>query len=318
MYSSITRTCTFVLISLSVLYASTSCSDNKEPETGPVHEKELKEYANLTYTCGETLINVLDDIFQANMYIQADGDTELQQDIVRKYFPVAELDYDETAGMIYVNKRRSMSFDITTGGAALDKTGTVWQVKGTRSRPWPDYTPEDFELTLTCVSENRFRVSGSIISNRLFEEMFIYSEMEAEFTTGIAHTLFYETIDYGSAEEIRDMTSYKFEGTMDSYMGVSGIRNESAPAFLCTMKSLYGYNNMTYIGSEPVYDERRFFSSGDIACTFTSADGAVTQMDISVLADTCWSLTSDNMGSLESYRPGFYFYLTDSALSPAR
>ena len=116
MYSSITRTCTFVLISLSVLYASTSCSDNKEPETGPVHEKELKEYANLTYTCGETLINVLDDIFQANMYIQADGDTELQQDIVRKYFPAAELDYDETAGTIYVNKRRSLSFDITTGG----------------------------------------------------------------------------------------------------------------------------------------------------------------------------------------------------------
>lgn len=241
---------------------------------------------------------MLDDIFQANMYIQADGDTELQQDIVRKYFPAAELDYDETAGTIYVNKRRSLSFDITTGGAALDKAGTVWNVKGTRSRPWPDYTPEDFDLTLTCVSENRYRVSGSIISNRLFEEMFIYSEMETEFTTGIAHTLFYETAGYGSAGEIRDMTSYTFDGTMDSYMGVSGIRDEGMPAFRCTMKSLYGYDNMTYIGSEPVYDGSKFFSSGDIACTFTSADGNVTQMDISVLANTRWSVMSDNMGEV--------------------
>lgn len=310
MYSSITRTCTFILISLSVLYASTSCSDNKEPETGPVHEKELKEYANLTYTCGETLIYVLDDIFQANMYMQAYGDTARRQEVVRKYFPVAELEYDEPAGTIYVNKWRSLSFDITTGGDALDKTGTVWQVKGTRSRPWPDYTPEDFDLTLTCVSENRYRVSGSIISNRLFEEMFIYSEIESDLITGIANTLFYDNTISESVEELREMTTYTFDGTMDSYMGVSGIRDESTPAFHCAMKSLYGYNNMTYIGSEPVYDGSKFFSSGDIACTFTSADGTVTQMDISVHANTSWSVMSDNMGSLESYLPGIYFHMT--------
>ena len=167
--------CAFAaVVLLSLTGALSSCSDTTDdPESNPVREQTLREYASLVYTCAEDLVYGLDNLFQANRYAKASGDPALQQEIRRKYFSVAELEYDESAGTIYVNKWRGNSFRITTGGAALDAVGAVWHVEGTQSRPWPDYTPESFLFTVTCLAENSYRITGNFISNRLFEEKFI-------------------------------------------------------------------------------------------------------------------------------------------------
>lgn len=284
--------------------ALSSCSDTTDdPESNPVREQTLREYASLVYTCAEDLVYGLDNLFQANRYAKASGDPALQQEIRRKYFSVAELEYDESAGTIYVNKWRGKSFRITTGGAALDAVGAVWHVEGTQSRPWPDYTPESFLFTVTCLAENSYRITGSFISNRLFEEKFIYSELEADFGTGMAYTGFYDTTaDLESAgREERAMVTYCFDGRLDSYMGVSGIRDEASPVFASTLKSLYGYDNLEYIGSDPIYDGRKFFGSGEISGSFTAADGTSTCMEVRVRPNTRWFVTSDNLGTLEEY-----------------
>lgn len=192
--------------------ALSSCSDTADdPEPNPAREQTLREYASLMYTCAEDLVYGLDNLFQANWYAKASGDPALQQEIRRKYFSVAELEYDEAAGTIWVNKWRGKSFRITTGGAALDAVGSVWYVEGTQSRPWPDYTPESFLFTVTCLAENSYRITGNFISNRLFEEKFIYSELEADFGTGTAYTGFYgTTADLESAgREERAMVTYR-------------------------------------------------------------------------------------------------------------
>lgn len=156
MFSRTIKPCAFAAVVLLCLTgALSSCSDTTDdPESNPVREQTLREYASLVYTCAEDLVYGLDNLFQANRYAKASGDPALQQEIRRKYFSVAELEYDESAGTIYVNKWRGNSFRITTGGAALDAVGAVWHVEGTQSRPWPDYTPESFLFTVTCLAEN--------------------------------------------------------------------------------------------------------------------------------------------------------------------
>ena len=156
---------------------------------------------------------------------------------------------------------------------------------------------------MTCLAENSYRITGNFISNRLFEEKFIYSELEADFGTGTAYTGFYgTTADLESAgREERAMVTYRFDGRLDSYMGLSGMRDEASPAFACTLKSLCGYDNLEYIGSEPIYDGRKFFDSGEISGSFTAADGTATRMEVRVRQDTRWTLTSDNLGTLEEY-----------------
>lgn len=305
MFSRAIKPCAFAAVVLLCLTGTlSSCSDTTDdPEPNPAREQTLREYASLMYTCADDLVYGLDNLFQANWYAKASGDPALQQEIRRKYFPVAELDYDEAAGTIWVNKWRGKSYRITTGGAALDAVGTVWHVEGTQSRPWPDYTPESFLFTVTCLAENSYRITGDFISNRLFEEKFIYSELEADFGTGTAYTGFYgTTADLESAgREERAMVTYCFDGRLDSYMGLSGMRDEASPAFACTLKSLYGYDNLEYIGSEPIYDGRKFFDSGEISGSFTAADGTATRMEVRVRQDTRWTLTSDNLGTLEEY-----------------
>lgn len=304
MFSRAIKSCAFAAVVLLCLTgALSSCSDTTDgPEPNPAREQTLREYASLVYTCAEDLVYGLDNLFQANMYAKASGDPALQQEIRRKYFPMAELEYDESAGTIYVNKWRSKSFRITTGGAALDAVGSVWHVEGTQSRPWPDYTPESFLFTVTCLAENSYRITGNFISNRLFEEKFIYSELETDFSTGTAYTGFYDTTaDLESVREERAMVTYRFDGRLDSYMGVSGIRDEASPTFASTLKSLYGYDNLEYIGSDPIYTGRKFFDSGEISSSFTAADGTATRMEVRVRPDTRWSVTSDNLGALEEY-----------------
>lgn len=305
MFSRAIKPCAFAAVVLLCLTGTLpSCSDTTDdPEPSPAREQTLRKYASLMYTCAEDLVYGLDNLFQANWYAKASGDPALQQEIRRKYFSVAELEYDEAAGTIWVNKWRGKSFRITTGGAALDAVGTVWHVEGTQSRPWPDYTPESFLFTVTCLAENSYRITGDFISNRLFEEKFIYSELEADFGTGTAYTGFYgTTADLESAgREERAMVTYRFDGRLDSYMGLSGMRDEASPAFACTLKSLYGYDNLEYIGSEPIYDGRKFFDSGEISGSFTAADGTATRMEVRVRPDTRWSVTSDNLGTLEEY-----------------
>lgn len=192
MFSRAIKPCAFAAVVLLCLTGTLpSCSDTTDdPEPNPAWEQTLREYASLMYTCAEDLVYGLDNLFQANWYAKASDDPALQQEIRRKYFPVAELEYDEAAGTIWVNKWRGKSFRITTGGAALDAVGTVWHVEGTQSRPWPDYTPESFLFAVTCLAENSYRITGDFISNRLFEEKFIYSELEADFGTGTAYTGF--------------------------------------------------------------------------------------------------------------------------------
>lgn len=97
------------------------------------------------------------------------------------------------------------------------------------------------------------------------------------------------------------MVTYCFDGRLDSYMGVSGIRDEASPVFASTLKSLYGYDNLEYIGSDPIYDGRKFFGLGEISGSFTAADGTSTRMEVRVRPNTRWFVTSDNLGTLEEY-----------------
>ena len=153
MFSRAIKSCAFAAVVLLCLTgALPSCSYTTDDP--PAREQTLRKYASLMYTCAEDLVYGLDNLFQANWYAKASGDPALQQEIRRKYFPAAELEYDEAAGTIYVNKWRGKSYRITTGGAALDAVGAVWHVEGTQSRPWPDYTPESFLFTVTCLAEN--------------------------------------------------------------------------------------------------------------------------------------------------------------------
>lgn len=135
--------CAFAaVVLLSLTGALSSCSDTTDdPESNPVREQTLREYASLVYTCAEDLVYGLDNLFQANRYAKASGDPALQQEIRRKYFSVAELEYDESAGTIYVNKWRGNSFRITTGGAALDAVGPYGMSRGRNPGPGPIIRP---------------------------------------------------------------------------------------------------------------------------------------------------------------------------------
>ena len=148
MFSRAIKPCAFAAVVLLCLTgALSSCSDTADdPEPNPAREQTLREYANLMYTCAEDLVYGLDNLFQANWYAKASGDPALQQEIRRKYFSVAELEYDESAGTIWVNKWRGKSFRITTGGAALDAVGTVWHVEGTHPGPGPIIRPSRSSL----------------------------------------------------------------------------------------------------------------------------------------------------------------------------
>lgn len=129
MFSRAIKPCAFAAVVLLCLTgALPSCSDT----TGdpPAREQTLREYASLMYTCAEDLVYGLDNLFQANWYAKASGDPALQQEIRRKYFSVAELEYDEAAGTIWVNKWRGKSYRITTGGAALDAVGVRMACRG--------------------------------------------------------------------------------------------------------------------------------------------------------------------------------------------
>lgn len=100
MFSRAIKPCAFAAVVLLCLTgALPSCSDTTDdPEPSPAREQTLREYASLMYTCAEDLVYGLDNLFQANWYAKASGDPALQQEIRRKYFSVAELDYDEAPG----------------------------------------------------------------------------------------------------------------------------------------------------------------------------------------------------------------------------
>lgn len=97
MFSRAIKPCAFAAVVLLCLTGTLpSCSDTTDDP--PAREQTLREYASLMYTCAEDLVYGLDNLFQANWYAKASGDPALQQEIRRKYFSVAELDYDEAPG----------------------------------------------------------------------------------------------------------------------------------------------------------------------------------------------------------------------------
>lgn len=241
------------LIFAAVMLSLVSC---KEVTYGG--RTEVEDLADRVVVCHKYLVYNLDYVFQANRYMAAEDSAQLQE-VLYKYFENSEIEYDTTAGVLYIYKYRGFALSIETGGKPLGPDNNVWKVEGTATKPWGDGTGEEYSFEVRLLEDGRYGFYGTIIANRFLEPQFMYEDVDLEFLLGWVEMPYYHP-----EVSVRETATYRMNGTVDMFVGEYGVKEKETPEFRSTFSSVYGYDPHEYVDSEPIFAGGSYLQGGEI------------------------------------------------------
>lgn len=237
-------------VAVTVLYAmiisSTVSCKRDYPSDG-----ELSEYAGRINDVGSGLVDWLDDLFQVNMYLEAED------------------------------------YTINTGGRTLSEDGAVWNVSYRWFKPWGN--SESFEIIIARKPDGSYAVEGMFLANGLWEYFIAYSQVDLEFTTSLTGVSYWA--EGGTGSSVRNTVKYKFNGWIDTYYGDNGSPDEEMPKFNMSLTDVSAYNPKEYIGSEPVFSGKDYYlRGGSLECLVMAPGRSPGVMYIDVGAGGVWDV----------------------------
>lgn len=281
----------FVLCIL--LIQSCAVKDSRDEDD---HNK-AQTYAMEVYAVNEHIVNILNDIFYLDYCISDYGSNGLNQELSSIYFPEAEMISSETS--ISIDRHSGIKLVISTNGISIKENDSKWVVDAMISKLWGDFSEEGFRFTVGNVHDS-YHMDGRIITNRLYEKGFFYSDINLTFTKDIVHIQF---TDPAKPETyiVREVPSYIFDGSIACFFGDNGASDETEPSYDIEVRTLNGYDHKEYIGSEPIYDGTTYFLSGIINCIIHQKKQSNNKLIIYVKNEHYWELEYNNR--IESYYP---------------
>lgn len=265
-------------------------SDNAE-------QTEAQKHAMKINAVNEHIVDILNDVFYLDYCISDYESNDLIQELSSIYFPEAEMISNESS--ISIDRHRGIKLVISTNGTSIKENESKWIVDATISKLWGDFREERFQFTV-CNVHDSYNLEGRIITNRLYEKGFFYSDIKLTFTKDIVHVPFTDLSKPETHIE-REVPSYFFDGDIACFYGDNGAPDETEPSYVVEVRTLNGYDHKEYIGSDPIYDGITYFLSGMIDCIIHQKKLPDNKLIINVKNEQNWELEYN--GQTESYHP---------------
>lgn len=267
---------------------------------GPSDKGALTEAQNHSlklYSVNEGIVDLLTDLFFLDNCITDYGSNALDIELTPIYFPEAGISNSESS--ISIDRDRGIRLSVITGSASLKESGAKWVIDAEISKLWGDYVDEAFQFTVYNVSGS-YSVEGRVMTNRLHETGYFYSDVNLTFTKDSVPIKF---TDLSKPEDPieRDTPVFVFDGSLITFFGNDGKVDDSELKYDVEVSTLKGYDNKEYIGIDPIYDGTPYFQSGEITCLVHQNNHSDSRLIIRVKNERLWELEYN--GEPESYRP---------------
>lgn len=286
------RLCITLFLSISLFESCTT-----EVYSEKTEQTEAQKHAMKINAVNEHIVDILNDVFYLDYCLSDYGSNSFNRELATIYFPETEIVSSETS--ISVDRHRGIRLVVSTNGTSLKEDGSKWIVDARISKLWGNYLEEGFRFTVCNVS-NTYSIEGQLITNRLHETGFFYSDINLSFSKNMIPIHFTDLANPESYIE-RETPLYIFYGNITCFFGDNGIPDEKEPTYDIEAYSLKGYDHKEYISGDPIYDGTTYFLSGVIDCTVHQKERNDCKLIINVKNERDWELEYN--GQSESYHP---------------
>ena len=264
------------------------------PKTGL---SEAQSHAMAINAVNEHIVDLLTDVFFLDRCIIDYETNTLDNELISVYFPETDISCNQSS--ICIDRKRGTRLTVATNGTSLGDYDSVWEIEGKVSKLWGDYAEEGFRFTVSNLSGS-FLVDGEILTNRLYEKGYFYSDVSLSFSRSSVPIQFTD-LSRPETHLERETPVFIIDGSIASFFGDNGVQDSNEPRYDVEVISLKGYDHKEYIGSDPIYDGTSYFQSGNLTCVISKKDKPGSHLTIRIKNETNWELEYN--GNTESFKP---------------
>lgn len=268
-----------------------------EVYSGKTEQTEAQTHAMKINAVNEQIIDILTDVLYLDYCISDYRSNAINQELAPIYFPDTEMISNETS--ISIDRHRGIRLSVFTNETSIQENDSQWIIDAMISKLWGDYIEEGFRFTVCNVSDS-YLMEGRVITNRLYEKGYFYSDLNLMFTKDIVPIQFTDLSKPETYIE-RETPLFIFDGNISFFFGDNGTPDETKPSYDIEVQSLKGYDHKEYIDSDPIYDGTTYFQSGKIDGIVHQNKQSDNRLIINVKNERNWELEYN--GKTESYHP---------------